>query len=55
MAALFLFLAFTRTGKTMRAVADNPVLAGIKGIDADRVAWLANRSWAWGWPGSAGC
>jgi len=42
MAALFLFLAFTRTGKTMRAVADNPVLAGIKGIDADRVAHLAN-------------
>ena len=42
MAALFLFLGFTRTGKTMRAVADNPVLAGIKGINADRVAWLAN-------------
>jgi branched-chain amino acid transport system permease protein/neutral amino acid transport system permease protein len=42
MAALFLFLAFTRTGKTMRAVADNPMLAGIKGIDADRVARLVN-------------
>src|SRR5437762_11445118 len=26
MAALFLFLAFTRTGKAMRAVADNPTL-----------------------------
>jgi branched-chain amino acid transport system permease protein/neutral amino acid transport system permease protein len=42
MAAVFLFLAFTRTGKAMRAVADNPVLAGIKGINADRVAQLAN-------------
>lgn len=42
MAAVFVFLAFTRTGKTMRAVADNPVLAGIKGIDADRVARLVN-------------
>ena len=42
MAALFLFLAFTRTGKAIRAVADNPTLAGIKGIDADRVARLVN-------------
>jgi len=42
LAALFLFLAFTRTGKAMRAVADNPTLAGIKGIDADRVARLVN-------------
>lgn len=42
MAAVFLFLAFTRTGKAMRAVADNPMLAGIKGIDADRVARLTN-------------
>ena len=42
MAALFLFLAFTRTGKAMRAVADNPTLAGIKGIDANRVARLVN-------------
>jgi len=42
MAAVFLFLAFTRTGKAMRAVADNATLAGIKGIDADRVARLAN-------------
>jgi branched-chain amino acid transport system permease protein len=42
MAAVFLFLAFTRTGKAMRAVADNPILAGVKGIDADRVARLAN-------------
>lgn len=35
MAALFCFLTFTRTGKAMRAVADNPMLAGIKGINAD--------------------
>jgi len=41
MAALFLFLAFTRTGKMMRAVADNPMLASLKGIDADTVARLA--------------
>jgi len=42
MAALFLFLAFTRTGKAMRAVADNPVLAGIKGIYADTVGRLVS-------------
>lgn len=42
MAALFLFLAFTRTGKMMRAVADNPTLAALKGINADTVARLAN-------------
>ena len=42
MAALFLFLAFTRTGKMMRAVADNPTLASLKGIDAVTVARLAN-------------
>jgi len=42
MAALFLFLAFTRTGKAMRAVADNPMLADLKGIDAARVARLVN-------------
>jgi len=40
MAAVFLFLAFTRTGKAMRAVADNPTLASVKGIDTDRVARL---------------
>jgi branched-subunit amino acid ABC-type transport system permease component len=39
-AALFLFLAFTRTGKMMRAVADNPTLAALKGIDANTVARL---------------
>ena len=42
MAAVFLFLAFTRTGKAMRAVADNPMLASVKGIDADRVARHTN-------------
>jgi branched-chain amino acid transport system permease protein/neutral amino acid transport system permease protein len=42
MAAVFLFLAFTRTGKSMRAVADDPTLASLKGIDADRVARLTN-------------
>ena len=41
-AALFGFLAFTRTGKAMRAVADNPMLAAIKGIDANRIAMLVN-------------
>jgi len=42
MAALFAFLAFTRTGKAMRAVADNPMLASIKGIDADAISRLVN-------------
>ena len=42
MAAVFAFLTFTRTGKAMRAVADDPVLAGLKGIDAERVARLTN-------------
>ena len=42
MGALFLFLAFTRTGKAMRAVADNPTLSGIKGINAEMVARLVN-------------
>ncbi|HET6366758.1 MAG TPA: branched-chain amino acid ABC transporter permease [Pseudomonadales bacterium] len=42
MGALFVFLAFTRTGKAMRAVADNPTLAGIKGINAEMVARLVN-------------
>ena len=41
-AALFTFLAFTRLGKAMRAVADNPTLAAIKGIDADRIARIVN-------------
>jgi branched-chain amino acid transport system permease protein len=40
MVAVFLFLALTRTGKAMRAVADNPSLANIKGVDPERVARL---------------
>src|SRR5436190_1587246 len=42
MAALFAFLAFTRLGKAMRAVADNPMLASIKGIDANVIGRLVN-------------
>ena len=42
MAAVFAFLAFTRTGKAMRAVADNPMLAAIKGIDADAIGRIVN-------------
>lgn len=42
MGLLFAFLAMTRTGKAMRAVADNPMLAAIKGIDADMVARLVS-------------
>ncbi|MBI1779252.1 MAG: branched-chain amino acid ABC transporter permease [Proteobacteria bacterium] len=42
MALIFLFLALTTTGKAMRAVADNPILADIKGIDPDRMARFAN-------------
>jgi branched-chain amino acid transport system permease protein/neutral amino acid transport system permease protein len=38
MALLFSFLFFTRTGRAMRAFADNPMLAAIKGINADMVA-----------------
>jgi branched-subunit amino acid ABC-type transport system permease component len=41
MAVLFLFLMLTTTGKAMRAVADNPMLADSKGIDPDRMARLA--------------
>ena len=41
MALLFLFLTLTITGKAMRAVADNPMLADSKGIDPDRMARLA--------------
>ncbi len=42
MALLFAFLALTRTGKAMRAVADNPMLAAIKGINADMVARIVS-------------
>jgi branched-subunit amino acid ABC-type transport system permease component len=41
-AALFALLTFTRLGKAMRAVADNPTLAAIKGIDTDRIAAMVN-------------
>src|ERR1051326_7036779 len=37
-AAIFAFLAFTRAGKAMRAVADNPTLAGIKGVNGETIA-----------------
>jgi branched-chain amino acid transport system permease protein/neutral amino acid transport system permease protein len=42
MALLFAFLSFTRTGKAMRAFADNPMLAAIKGINSDMVARLVS-------------
>jgi branched-chain amino acid transport system permease protein len=42
MALLFLFLRFTRSGKMMRAVADNPALANLKGINPVTVARIAN-------------
>lgn len=37
MALVFLLLKYTRMGKAMRAVADNPALADLKGIDANTV------------------
>jgi branched-chain amino acid transport system permease protein len=40
--ALFGFLSFTRLGKAMRAVADNPVLASLRGIDTNRIGHLVN-------------
>jgi branched-subunit amino acid ABC-type transport system permease component len=40
MAAVFLALRYTRIGKAMRAVADNPALADLKGIDAALVGRL---------------
>jgi hypothetical protein len=53
-ALLFLFLALTLTGKAMRAVADNPMLADSKGIDPDRMARLAIGI-GMGSPASAAC
>lgn len=41
MTMLFVFLMLTTSGKAMRAVADNPMLADSKGIDPDRMARLA--------------
>jgi branched-subunit amino acid ABC-type transport system permease component len=40
MAAVFASLKYTRIGKAMRAVADNPTLAELKGIDPVRVGRL---------------
>jgi len=40
--ALFGFLSFTRLGRAMRAVADNPVLASLRGIDTRRIGHLVN-------------
>jgi branched-chain amino acid transport system permease protein/neutral amino acid transport system permease protein len=41
MSMLFIFLMMTTTGKAMRAVADNPMLADSKGINPDAIARLA--------------
>ncbi|EHJ95077.1 hydrophobic amino acid ABC transporter permease [Agrobacterium tumefaciens 5A] len=40
MAAVFLFLRFTRFGKAMRAVADNPDLGRLLGMDPSRIAMI---------------
>ena len=40
---LHLFLKYTRTGKAMRATADNIALAGISGINTERIT-----IWTWG-------
>lgn len=40
MIAIFAFLRFTRFGRAMRAVADNPDLAKLKGIDPKKIAGL---------------
>ena len=42
MLAVFAALAFTRIGKAMRASADNPELAALKGIRPQRVAVIAS-------------
>jgi branched-subunit amino acid ABC-type transport system permease component len=42
MLAVFALLAFTRIGKAMRASADNPELAALKGIRPQRIATLAS-------------
>jgi len=42
MLLVFLLLGFTSLGRAMRAVADNPTLADIKGIDPERMAAFAN-------------
>ncbi|MEO1250535.1 MAG: branched-chain amino acid ABC transporter permease, partial [Pseudomonadota bacterium] len=40
MVAVFSFLSFSRIGKAMRAVADNPMLADLKGINAETIGRL---------------
>ena len=42
MVAVFAALAFTRVGKAMRASADNPELAALRGIRPERVAMMAS-------------
>jgi branched-chain amino acid transport system permease protein len=42
MVAVFAAFAFTRIGKAMRASADNPELAALKGIRPQRVAAMAS-------------
>jgi branched-chain amino acid transport system permease protein len=42
-AAVYLFLGRTKTGKALRALADNPNLARISGINVERML-----IWAWG-------
>lgn len=42
MLAVFAALTFTRIGKAMRASADNPELAALKGIRPERVAMMAS-------------
>ncbi len=42
MLVVFAALAFTRIGKAMRASADNPELAALKGIRPERVAMMAS-------------
>jgi len=41
LALVYLFIMKTKTGKALRAVADNPTLAGITGIDTERMTILA--------------
>lgn len=40
MLIVFLVLRFTKIGKAMRAVADNPRLAELKGIDPKHIGWF---------------
>jgi branched-chain amino acid transport system permease protein len=42
-AAVYLFMGRTKSGKALRALADNPVLARVAGIDTERMLM-----WAWG-------